>query len=765
MLAPESGMPYEEYNAEREPRWGNQMFTTWRGATARLLAGGVSAALAVSGLSLLAAPAHAVPVNVTGILTDHVGNALDGYVDVDVLGADGLYTSLPDRHVADGVINMALEPGTYKFRFVDVDRLFVSEYYSDKATFDTADPVVVAGPVALAPVALAPAPALTGQVLAPNGSPIEGTEVTAYKADAAPGSGYVAYADTRADGTFALPTGAGSFKIRVKGHRGYASEWFNNKPDQASADVVAVGPGGANVGAVTLTRGAVVTGRVTNDAGVPLERVAVEFEKLDGSWPVVTDYTDAAGIIRAEDVPAGTYKVRFRDPVGEYLSEWFNNKSTKEDADVVTVGVEGEVAGLNAALSPDPANVVDPAKVLISGTVVDSAGAPVIGAQVDVFDTPTDGDRPETIEWATTNRAGQYFVKIDEYEPITSETGFKIRVTDDLPREEGQFSRLSRWFNSAQSYAGATEVTTPASNVNLTLPLTGGISGTVTSEANLPVYGVDVRIFDESGNVFSDAGASVKDDGTYATTNLMPGKYKVQFFEYGSNGDSWRYGDRRAHAPEWYDNTTFAKAKVITVKSGQMVTGINAALSRDLRALSKPRILGKPYLGGKIRATSGAWSLESGTTFQYQWLVDGAVVGTGSVYRVRKADKSERITLRVLAENDGLTGTALIQSQQIGKQPKVKVKVTGAKAALTVKVKKVKAKKIKGNVVAKLIKRLDEYGVPVYKTIGKAKLKNGKASLGLKKLKKGKNKLVFFVSFKGKKIGDAQVSKKVKIKR
>ncbi len=69
-----------------------------------------------------------------------------------------------------------------------------------------------------------------------------------------------------------------------------------------------------------------------------------------------------------------------------------------------------------------------------------------------------------------------------------------------------------------------------------------------------------------------------------------------------------------------------------------------------------------------------------------------------------------------------------------------------------------------GDTVQKLV-REDEYGAPVYKKIGKAKLRNGKAVLTLKKLAKGKNKLVFEVTLKGGKYGNAEVTRTVKLKR
>ncbi len=279
-----------------------------------------------------------------------------------------------------------------------------------------------------------------------------------------------------------------------------------------------------------------------------------------------------------------------------------------------------------------------------------------------------------------------------------------------------------------------------------------------------------MRFFDERGNPVNDlvGGASAEDDGTYQSTALVPGTYKVQFVDpaafqiFDNFGIS---GDVQAHAPEWYDNTSFAKAKKIVVTSGKTVTGINAALNKDLRAFRKPAINGKPYLGGTVRAYPGVWSLDSGTTYKYEWLVGDTVVSTSSAWKVTKAAKNKRVTLRVLAENGTLNGTALVSSQVIKKKPKVKVSVKGNKASVSVSAKKVKAKKFKGKVVVRKIVREDEYGAPVYKTVGKAKLRNGKARLTLKKLVKGKNKLVFEITLTGGKYGNAEVAKTVKVKR
>ncbi|KRE97255.1 hypothetical protein ASG76_00545 [Nocardioides sp. Soil774] len=709
----------------------------------------------IAGLTIgLAAPAQAAPVGVTTTLTDPAGNAIDGYVTAYALQPDGFYDYVDNAVVADGLVRIDVEPGTYKFYFGDEDGLLTGEYYNDKQTMDLADPVAVAGATTLAPVALAARPTLSGQVVTPTGKPVEDALVRIY--DAAAGTSTTS-TRTRADGSWAVGVAAGNYKAYFEAS-GYAFEYYNNKPSLAAADVVAAG---ANLGQVVLSRGSVVQGTVVNAANAPLERARATVYAASGRQ-VGSDLTDASGNYRIEGVAPGSYRVQFTDPVGEYLPEWNADKATIDTADPLEVGVETFYT-VNASLAPDPEAAINPANVDMSGIVVDSSGAPVIGARVYAYDTPADSDKPEVVDYAVANRSGQYNL-LDLSR--TSETIFKVQAKDELEREDGQYERLARWFGGAQTYAVAAPATKPAGGVNITLSLTGGVSGTVTSESALSVEDTAVRFFDELGNPLDDTTAYAEEDGTYAATNLVPGTYKVQFIDYNAT-DLYNYSldVPRGHASEWYDNTSYVKAKEIVVKSGETVTGINAALSEDLRAFRKPEINGKPYLGGKVRAFPGVWSIESGTTDSYEWLLGDTVVGNGVTYRVTKAAKNKRLTLRVTAENGTLDGAALVSSQVIKKKPKVKIAVKGAKASVIVSAKKVKAKKFKGSVVAKKIVRTDEYGAPVYKKIGKAKLRNGRASLTLKKLTQGKNKVVFLITLKGGKYGNAEVTKTIKVKR
>lgn len=739
-----------------------------RGAR-RLTALGASTALAASALAVgFAAPASAEPVAITATVTDPVGNALDGSVTAYEVTEDGDYFA-ESQIVRSGIVRLGLEPGTYKFRFSAPG--YATEFFTDKATIETADPVTITGPGNLGAVQLAPGAGITGVVTDEVGRPLPYVDVAAvtvtdnggYTSTSLAGQGR-----TGKDGVFAFNAAPGDYAIRISGtdigNKRYATEWFNNKNTVEESDRITHGGVTTSVGAIALSRGGLVRGRVTGTGDVALERVAVGVRPANcsGGCSTYVDYTDAAGNYAVEGLPVGDYKVEFYDPTTEYASEYYPDAEF-DTAEVVTVGKD-QVVDLWANLAASPA--IDPATIDLTGRVVDSNGVPVIGATVEAYDTPSNRDNVSEIDTTVTNRGGYYaFTELDPQTSSVGEDTFKVQAYDFLPVEKGQFSRLSRWAGDAEDYDDAPAVTVPAgaagSAGDLVLPLTGGISGQITSESSEPVFNGQVSFQVEEGQFGGSTGTEY--DGTFAAYDLQPGKYQVLFSD---NGVRLASDDVIAHVPEWFrDAISPVDAEIVEVKSGQVTPGINAALSTTLKAVEEPVIAGKQYLGKTVKARPGQWSLRTGTKFTYEWLVGDAVVGTGESIAISKGWKGKRLTLRVTAKNGSFTGVALVNTQQLGVQPKIKIKA-GAVADIKVKAKKVKAKKIKGNVVVKEIVGTKKNGEDKLKKIGKSKVKNGKARVSLAKVKgKGKHKLVFTFKFKGNKIGDAEITKKVKRKR
>lgn len=726
------------------------------GARTRLLSTVAAGALATAALTAgTALPAHAAPVGVTTTVTDSAGNPVEGYVTAYLGQSDGSYFAIDGQYLADGRMNLPLEPGTYKFEFESADGTLATEFYTDKADLASADPVAVTGPTALAPVALAAAPSATGRVVNASGRPVRGGSVSLHA-----GGSFVSSARIERDGTFKIGAPlAGSYKLQVR-PAGYADEWYTDKTTEETADAITLGAAPLALGDIGVVRGGVLTGRLTNTDGTPLERVEVTAYSND--FGAYTDYTDASGVFRIDGAAEGIYKVQFDDPIGQFLGEWFADKPDRATATELVLNGGATVAGIDAALANDPSFAIDPATIDLSGTITDSSGAPAIGVSVSAWNTPLKAGEEQRYDTVLTNRAGQYaFTDLDPASTGSSENEFKIGVSDELPREEGQYDRLTRWYGGAQSYDAAAKAPVPAAGVNVVLPLAGGISGTVSTKSTVSTDGVAVQVVDAKDGLVSAgsfAYAEVDDDGTYALTSLKPGTYKVLFVDGGGSSGPF-------FGPEWYDNTNYATAKTITVTSGKSATGIDADLEEGMRALRSPEIKGNPFLGGKIRAVPGVWTLDSDTTYDYAWLVDGQVVGQNRTLKVSKKYKGDRITLQVTASNGGVTGIATTTTQKIAKKPKVKISVNGSTATVKVSDKKVKAKKFKGTVVVQKIVRTDEFGAPVYKKVGKAKIVNGQARLTVKKLVKGKNKLVFSIDLKGKKYGDAEIAKTVKVKK
>jgi hypothetical protein len=568
---------------------------------------------------------------------------------------------------------------------------------------------------------------------------VQNTAVAAF--DAASGDREVTdYTDEK--GAFVLPVGSALVKVFAEGNGRLASEWYNDKADFATADGVA-GTAAGNPIAIALSAGGSISGQVLSDAGTPLEYVRVD---AGSSF----DLTDKNGAYLIEGLDAGSYTVEFDDDLDEYVGEFYNNAATEAGATPVVVGKDQAVGGINANLTLAPAQPGGTHEIL--GTVRDDSGAPVVGAYLSAWNTPNAPAKEQVVEYARSNRSGAY--AFDDLDQVAGENQFKVLAEHAGTGDDNGFALFDSWLGGRTSYDRAGAVTVAAGTTvpgDITLMRAGGVEGTLTGATGLPLDG-SVQLMSVDG--VNGGSTSTKADNTFEMRYIYPGTYKVRFSDFSGN-----------HVPEWWKNSTFARSTEITVKPGQMVSGLNAALAASLAATERPEAKGYPWVGKSISVDKGEWNYETGTTFSYEWLVGSSVVGTGASYTPTKAQIGDRLTVRVLAENGRLAGTATsAKTSRIGYKPKLKVKVAGAKATITVKAKPVKTKKVKGKVVVKEIVKVKDNGTIKYKKIGKTKIAKGKGTVSLSKLKKGKHKLVFFFQGKGK-VGSTEVKKKVKTKR
>ena len=530
----------------------------------------------------------------------------------------------------------------------------------------------------------------------------------------------------------------------------YALEYYADAGDLATAYPVTATAAGANLGNIVLAPSGSISGQVTSDAGAPLEFVEVSLE--GGSQ---SDYTDKNGVYTIEDAPTGKNVVSFFDPIGEYSFEYFNNVTDVDLATPVTVGVGQAVGSVNAALTPKP---VDPTRTVeIAGAVKDNLGAPVVGAVITAEGTPASATDRKEFETVLSNRQGNY--AFTELEKVQGENQFKLHASAFEQGDDNAFGLFPSYYGGGQDYDRAPAVTvtpgTPFGPVDFTLERAGGIAGSVTGLAGTPLS-PSVSVVGVPDGVSAFAGVEFQTDSTFESRSLRAGTYKVRF----SDGFGF-------HATEWWkDEATIEDAVLVTVKSGQMVGGLNAVLGNQLAAVERPTMSADyPWVGKAITADAGVWNVQTGTDFRYEWLAGSTVVGEGETFTPTTAQIGDRLTLRVVAENGRLLGSATsAASAKVGYQPKIKIKIKGDTASLKVKASPVKSKKVKGSVVVKEIVKVKDDGTIKYKKIAKGKIKKGKGTVSLSKLKKGKHKLVFFFTGKGQ-VGSNDETKKVKVKR
>ena len=701
----------------------------------------VTATFGLVGASLaMMGTAHAA-VMLSGSTIDSAGNYVEGSVAV----YDATDTFVTSAFADSGAFDIPLDNGTYKLRFSPYGTEFTPEYYRDKADFATADVVTVNGAAqTLAPWTIDRKASVAGVVTTTDGRPVRYALVQAY--DATTGT-YVGGDQAERNGAFRIGATV-PVKLVFSGSdpatgKTLATEWFNDKASLETADAVTPTPEGANVGAVTLAPGGSIAGRVTSEAGAPIYRAEVCAENN-------CDYTNTAGAYLIEGVSTGTHEVVFDDPIGEFVGEYWNNVplDSLTAPTPVAVAPGQAVAGVDAALAAKP--VTAPNGVDVSGTVRDELGGLGIGYTVNVLDTPADPRDAKIVASTVSNRAGQY--QFSQLDRIGGETEFKIAVVGEAEREDGEFARRTIWAGDTLGYATALAVTAAPRVLDFVQPVAGGVSGTITSEAGgVPQF--PYAVFRDSDQNSAGSAYEFELDGSYDERSLWAGDYTVQF-------------GAQDHVSEWWKDAVAEDSTPITIRPGQMVTGISAVLAKDVKAIERPEIRGDAWVGRTLRLDKGRWTSEAGSRFAYEWLVGSAVVATGPSLKITKSLLGKKIVGRVTNDAGFTQGQAVTASTfKVGYKPKLKATVSGKKIALTLKAKPLKAKKVKASVVAYEKVGVKANGEDRLKKLGKATIKKGVGTVTLKKpLSQGKHTLVFRIKGKGK-VGSGDLKKTVKIKR
>jgi 5-hydroxyisourate hydrolase-like protein (transthyretin family) len=481
---------------------------------------------------------------------------------------------------ADGTYSLVgFRTGEYKLRFEagDSEPNYVRQFYSGKKTRAEADAVAVTAGQSKEgiDVQMVTGGKVTGTVTdATTHDPIEDVHVCV--------ADYSARCSTTdAAGHYqleGLPTG--SYKIRFETYEApeYLNRYYHGKHTLAEAESVAVSAGATSTGVdEALIKGAKIAGTVTDVGASPLAHISVCAREVTGDEYGRCTETDSSGEYTLRGLEAGGYKISF-GPGEEYgsggsvnrnyLTQYYNGKSTLTEAATLTVSNGGTTTGINATMH---------AGGRISGRVTAaSGGAPVGGAEVCAF---LEGGDPE-FEWGNCDFAdsnGEYAIE------GLAGGSYEVRFFPGFSMTE----RNLLW----QTYASPVSVTLGATHEHIDAALaTGGQIGghVVDSTTSQPVEGASACALEIGGEEEIVGCGTTNALGNYKISGLRTGSYKVEFsalhyeYEYEYEGPIGEGGEPSAEElyvrQFWNGSPTKAGAQSVAVTAGALTGGINASL-------------------------------------------------------------------------------------------------------------------------------------------------------------------------------------------
>ena len=238
-----------------------------------------------------------------------------------------------------------------------------------------------------------------GRVTNSVGTAIEGVRATVYSS----GGSYLTYSSTDSSGDYVIGgLSTGTFKLHFDTRYAsgmYAVEWYNDKDSLGAADLVSVTAGSPTLGInATLAEGGGIEGRVTNSASAGIASVIAYAYTPTGGF-VSYDYTDSNGDYEIKSVKIGSYKLKFDTiyALGDYITEWYNDKVSLGTGDSVSVTAGSTTSGIDAELA-----AVLP---LISGEVKDSASTGIAGVIITFSNSGGT---------ATTDSSGSYSLNVSD---------------------------------------------------------------------------------------------------------------------------------------------------------------------------------------------------------------------------------------------------------------------------------------------------------------------------------------------------------------
>lgn len=335
-------------------------------------------------------------------------------------------------------------------------------------------------------------------------------------------------------------------------------EYYNDKPDFGSADLLAVGVAELSGIDAALERGIRLSGRVRDTSGNGIPGVSVNVQTEACCAFVVGTGTTFDGTYRLAVRP-GRYKVGFFPQSSSgFLSEYYNNKPHSGVADIVVVGAT-PVTGIDATLERG---------IPISGRVTDATTG--LGAQ-GIFVSAVPLACCGGGAGAQTLADGTYSVGVP---PGSYKVGFFPQNTSDLVFE---------YYDDVSDFSAATVLVVeaaPVTGIDAVLERGVRVSGRVRDPEGMGVLNAIVNFSDPTDGRWI-AGRGTNADGMF-TFIVRPRSYKVDFQPPTGSDLVFEY---------YNDKLTFDTADLVTATIGTPLN-LDATLERGVRVSGHVRDAG-----------------------------------------------------------------------------------------------------------------------------------------------------------------------------
>lgn len=386
-----------------------------------------------------------------------------------------------------------------------------------------------------------------------TGKPIQGIEACASNEEA------FECAITGVNGEYDIPNlAAGTYRVSFvapfESELNYLYQYYNNKSSYVEATPVAVTSGGtvSPINA-SMHEGGQIAGKVTDaKSKVGIEGIqACAYGTGAEEFVEACAKTNASGEYHIRGLVTDSFKVAFSRPYNSalnYLPQYYNGKSTYEEAEPVSVTAGTTTSGINAALSEG---------AQITGRVTDaSTKAAIAKIFVCVSGTAIGG-------CSETNASGEY----DIGGLVTGQYRVEFQ-----PTFESGLNYLRQYYNGMTNYYEATlvpaTVGATTSGIDAAMQPGARISGTVTSAATKEALGEVMACASENGGEFIERCSLTNSKGEYTIVGLPTGNYIAAFISSGG-----------PYAPQYYNGkVSSTEATTLSLTAGTLTPNVNAAM-------------------------------------------------------------------------------------------------------------------------------------------------------------------------------------------